>query len=482
MILTLKIRLKWVSANSHPLTSLVTAMFVGVVSACATKETRTLNEPSLSETTRKQERSSQSPDTKEASDNRGIQNPLAKPQATPNSTSAQLPMVTLFERSIAKRDCDAIRTLQNRIITSPESFSTSVALATAWCTLQKSPQDKDSLTRFLNASEQIIKYETPLFDASFIEQLKSEAYALTGDLSSSRDALTKAIQLSALNFTALISSQTTKSDLQIIEPLLNPTQLALLKELRTILASPEAQSTAIAKLDELLSQTSAAPVREKLLSVRLKLFSAFELSFASELTALEELRLKGDRTAFDETVKKVRRIFPARPFQIRLDQVAGTEPAQKNNSTEVATGVSANQCENLNPTAILNSSERFNLTPEKAIQLAKFSLNDGKPGEAVEILDSLNESSKNEKTRSLRREASEAHIKELRRKASEIYKKVSIVADPQAKLDSLLQCKQILENVLTRYPDTDTLTRKNIQKFMTSVVDDLAALKKVTKK
>jgi hypothetical protein len=66
----------------------------------------------------------------------------------------------------------------------------------------------------------------------------------------------------------------------------------------------------------------------------------------------------------------------------------------------------------------------------------------------------------------------------MRRKASEIYKKVAIIGDTQGKLDSLSQCKQILESILSRYPETDSYTRRNIQKFLNSVSDNISELKK----
>ncbi|NBW81215.1 hypothetical protein EBR21_05625 [bacterium] len=402
-----------------------------------------------------------------------------KNSAGQNSTSgSSIPFVTQFEGALAKRDCAAIRSLESQLIAPPESYANSVILATAWCAHQKSPEDSVALAKFVSAADKAIKLEAPLFSPAFIEQLKGESYSAAGDNNSARASFGKSISVSALQFMSFVSGPALKNDLQSLEPMLTGAQSSLLKEIRTSLTDSSTQSVALNKMDELLSQLPPGGARDRLLASRLRLFSALELTFASQLSTLEETRMKGNTAALEEETSKIRKLFPGRPHQMRIDSITGTATSNKTAAVDPSTAAPGNQCNTLTPTAVLNSNERYDLSSDKALQLAKMALNEGKPGDAVDILDGLSEANKSEKTRGLRREASEAHVKDMRRKASEIYKKVAIIGDPQGKLDTLSQCKQILESILSRYPDTDSYTRRNIQKFLNSVSDNISELKK----
>ena len=390
------------------------------------------------------------------------------------TTAASMPFVTQFESALAKRDCSTIQNLQNQLIAPPDSYSNSAMLAIAWCAHQKNPQDKELLNQVQVAIEQSLKLESPLFDAGFLETLRAESFASAGDYSAARAAYGKALSQSALQFMTLVSGQAIKSELQGLDSLLTGGQAVLLKEIRSNLADPLTQASALNMLDDLLSQIQSGSVRDKLLAARLKIFSAFELSFASQLATLEEFRLKNDSLASEELTARIRRIFPSRAHQARIDSIVGPPVGGKSQPGESL----ANQCPPSSGTGNTALNDKGDVSADRVIQVARLALNEGKPGEAVEALDSLPDAMKNDKTRSLRREASEAHVRDLRRKANELYQKGTISSDKQAKLDSLAQCKQILENILTRYPETDSFTRVKIQKFLNSVSENIVELRK----
>jgi hypothetical protein len=400
--------------------------------------------------------------------------PSDKSDNKKSQTDPILGQISRFQSALSKRDCKTIQSLSQDVTLNEENNSTGVAFAIYWCEQQKSPKDKPALERVLSSADQLQKAEAPFLNTAFIEQLKAESLDAAGDTAGARASFAKAMSLSALQFMTLVSGQTLRLELQSIEPLLTGAQSALLNDVRTSLADPSKQANALTKLDELISQIPAGVIYDKLLATRLKLFAAFELSFASQLGSLEETRLQGNVAALETAAASIRRLFPSRPHQQRIDSILGKNPTTEG----VAGKPSTQQCAALSPADILNSADRSDLTSDKALQLAKTALNDGKPGDAVEILDSLSEVNKNERTRGLRREASEAHVKDMRRKANELYRRVAMTGDAQAKLDSLSQCKQILENILVKYPDTDSFTKRNIQKFLNSVSENITELKK----
>lgn len=400
--------------------------------------------------------------------------PKDKPQQ--ENAKSMLPFVTQFESALAKRDCGIIRQLESQLVAPPESYANSVALAVAWCAHQKSPHDKDALAKLIAALETTTKNEAPLFDLGFIEELRADAFMVAGESIASRQAFAKAIGQSALQFMNLVSGQVLRSELQTVESLLSGSQILLLKEVRSLLSDPNSQAGALTKFDDLISQLPTGAAKDRLNAARLRLFSAIELSFASQLVSLEETRLRADPNASEESATRIRKLFPSRPHQNRIDSLVGISTAKLNGSDALVTCPSSSTP---NAAAGLDKAE---LTAERALQIARAALNEGKPGDAVETLDGLSDAQKNEKTRSLRREASEAHVRELRRKANELFQRGNISNDRQAKLDSLSQCKQILENILVKYPETDTFTRNKIQKFLNSVSDNIVELRKAQAK
>lgn len=405
------------------------------------------------------------------------QNPQNTPQQQDinksDSAETSAAFVTRFEGALAKRDCSTIRSLEKQLVATPESYSNSVHLATLWCAQQKLPNDKELTTRLFAAIDQSIKNEAPLFDASYLEQLRADALSAAGDLQAARQSFAKALGQSALQFMNLVSGQALRSELNGLESILTGSQAALLRDVRDNLTTPLTQAAALTKFDELLSQVPPGSAKDKLLYARLKLFSAFELAFASQLAGLEEVRLKEDTSATEELSLKVRQMFPSRPHQVRIDALVGSQSGNKASVTDLAT----TQC-NAAASHPNGSNDKGELTAERALQLARIALNEGNPGDAVVALDNLSDAQKSEKTRSFRREAAEAHIRYLRRKANELYQRGTIASDTQAKLDSLAQCKQILENILTRYPETDSFTRVKIQKFLNSVAENILELRR----
>ncbi|MEY4066751.1 MAG: hypothetical protein RIR26_2959 [Pseudomonadota bacterium] len=405
----------------------------------------------------------------------GVAANTEKPQQ--DITRSAAPFVTQFESALAKRDCTTIRQLESQLVAPPESYANSVVLAVLWCSHQKSPSDKDLLSKLLSALETTVKTEAPLFDLAFVEQLRADALMAAGETTASRQAFAKAIGQSALQFMNLVSGQVLRSELQTAESLLSGPQIALLKEIRTQLSDPNTQAGALSQFDELISQVPAGTTKDRLNAARLRLFSAIELSFASQIVSLEEARLRADAAGSEEAATRIRKLFPSRAHQLRIDSLIGTSASSKTAGSELTTSCNAPLTADTSA-----NNEKGDLTADRALQLARTALNEGKPGNAVETLDTLSDAQKNEKTRSLRREASEAHVRELRRKANELFQRGNISTDRQSKLDSLSQCKQILENILVKYPDTDSFTRNKIQKFLNSVSENIVELRKAQAK
>jgi hypothetical protein len=405
--------------------------------------------------------------------------PIEKPtQNEPNkntsSSSSVRAIVTQFETALAQRDCEQVSNLEQQLVAPPGNYAGSVLLATLWCAQQKNPLDSEINSRLQKEFEDIGKKQVPLFDAVFLEELRIESLRKSGKVTEARSASANAIGMSAQRFMSLVSGHILRNELNDLEKSLNGKQLEMLENVKTSLNDPMSQALALVKFDDLISQLPENDLKKSLLLVRLKLFSAIEYSFASQLTSLEELRVRGENSKADERALTLKKQFPSQPHQDRISAIIGIETMR---APEQAMSQNQNACV-ANPNALGGLSERSDLTADRAIQLARIALNDGKPGDAVQTLDGLPDTQKSDKTRNLRREASEAHIRDLRRKANDLFQRGNVSSDSLTKIESFDQCRQILENILNLYPEANRYTRVKIKKFLDSVSENLTELRK----
>lgn len=401
--------------------------------------------------------------------------PMNEPQNPLESTSSSVrAIVTQFETALAQRDCNKVGELEKQLIAPPGNYAGSVLLATLWCNQQKNPLDAEVNTRLQNELSTIGKKQTPLFDAVFLEELKIESLRKSGQMAEARAASANAIGISAQRFMSLVSGHVLRNELNGLESSLSGRQVEILESVRNSLNDPMSQALALVKFDDLLAQLSESELKNNLLLVRLKLFSAIEYSFASQLTTLEELRVRGDNKKANDLAMTLKKQFPSQPHQDRIAALIGPETMR---APEVVNNQNQNTCPTT-PTALGSLTDRSELTADRAIQLARIALNEGKPGDAVQTLDGLPDTQKSDKTRNLRKEASEAHIRDLRRKANELYQRGNISSDSLTKIESFDQCRQILEDILNLYPEANRYTRVKIKKFLDSVSENLIELRK----
>jgi hypothetical protein len=113
---------------------------------------------------------------------------------------------------------------------------------------------------------------------------------------------------------------------------------------------------------------------------------------------------------------------------------------------------------------------------EKVLADAKNAMNAGDPSTAIALLDSLSDGDKNEKSRRLRRDAVEAHVKDLRTRARQQYLRAQSAQSQEIKIEALQQSKEISEQILAKYPDTPS--RPGIERSLNSITSEIEFLRK----
>ncbi len=111
---------------------------------------------------------------------------------------------------------------------------------------------------------------------------------------------------------------------------------------------------------------------------------------------------------------------------------------------------------------------------EKAITDARLAINSGDPATAVTILDTIPELEKNDRSKRLRKEAAEAHVKDLRTRARQQYQRAQSQQNKQGKIDALQQSREINEFILSKYPETPS--RPGIERSLSSIKSEIEFL------
>lgn len=391
----------------------------------------------------------------------------------------------LIEMSFAKRNCQQVLEhgrLLGIIVGKEKNHPVpqSTALALAVCECEAAPKDKDKLKTAQNALDAAIKNLTPAFDASFLENLRADIYLAAGD----KDKALKA-KRRAREFLVSLDKNIMQFDADILElgnalASLNEAQRAKFKDSITLSRRDDQLSDALRAIDELLSQVNNPDARVALVEHKSLIQSRQEQLFSLEASQLESKKTTGTREPeAREQAQELRKRFPARHFQVRIDAIMG----ENLNTTGSPTAV-VPAAENRSLSAPANAASPATSAPvgveagtaEKALIDARTALDSGNAEKAVEILDSLPEAEKSERTRRLKREAADVHVRELRMRVRDLYNRATSQSDKQIKLDALRQCKQILETILTRYPDQSG--RSGVERNLKTIVQDIEEIGK----
>ena len=108
---------------------------------------------------------------------------------------------------------------------------------------------------------------------------------------------------------------------------------------------------------------------------------------------------------------------------------------------------------------------------DKTITDARAALNSGSPETAVALLDAIPEKDRNDRTKRLRREAADAHVRDLRTKAREFYLKAQAQSNKSQKVDILKQSLAINEEIITKYGDT--ASRPGVERSIRSIKSEI---------
>jgi hypothetical protein len=381
--------------------------------------------------------------------------------------------IAALDRAFASQQCDKVMELASGLGISPPWRDTTTlppttAAAVAVCRSILAPGDLTKAKFASRVLEDLNEAQLPLLSAPWIERLRSDRLAATGNISDAMQAKQDEMQILRSYELRRRALELELRELSEPSPLFTADQRQALE--KVILASQNDSSLlrTLQDIDTILTQVHAPKAREAIIEQRAHLVARLEELFARDFARVEELKGQSKSSEARSLAHELKRKYPLSSFGIRLDAAVGESQWTPNLDTDP-----------------LRTPPAFGSTPapigdtalaDKALADAKAAINSGDPAAAVNILDSISDSERNEKTRRLRKEAADLHVKDLRTKVREIYERAKGQTNRETKLEALRKCKELLELVLSRYPESTA--RKGVEMNLRTINLDIEELAK----
>jgi hypothetical protein len=405
-----------------------------------------------------------------------------------------------IEAAFARRSCALVREHEKRLAPLREgrlSLPLSALAALATCEAQAQPQARDKQERAVALLTEAQKNLVPAFNFLFLEELKAERLEALGDSRRTLEARRRMRE-----YVASLDALLVKVDGEILRLSGGAEQLSAAQKTRHAEAlklwpNDDRLFDALKIVDDLLGEVVNSEARALLLETRSRILSRIEDDFAHDATLVETRLREGREPEAREAASLMRQRFPRENYTRRIDAILGVPPSPGSaplgnglGTDTVAPGGVLLPGAGAAPTDATSASAGGTfgdpsdngtagaavLTSDGAFDAARKSLDAGRPTEALATLSSLPESGQTDKTRRLRREAVDMHVRDTRTQVRNLYNRAGATVDAAQKADILRECKKLLEELLTKYPDSPG--RSGIERNLRTINQDLEVIAK----
>ena len=349
----------------------------------------------------------------------------------------------------------------------------STAVAVAICEAEAAPKDKERQKIALHLLDQMEKNPPAFSDEAELEIFKSEKLFAAGENEKGVRAKRRARDL--LNQTDERRIQLEVSLYEHSEGVASLSENQRNKYRDTVVLSRKDDSLfeALRNIDELINVTNGKEAREILAGTRAQILGRIEQLFSLEYSKLENKKNNGTKEGeAREWADAMRKRFPGRTYGMRIDAIMGGNAQIPAANTGIKGAINASPSgEKPAENAPVISDVALVPPVEKIIADARAALDSGMAEKAVQLLDSIADPDRTDKSRKLKREASEVHVRELRVKVRDLYNRAATTRDKNAKIDGLKQCRQILELILSKYPEHNG--RSGVERNLRTIIQDI---------
>lgn len=390
------------------------------------------------------------------------------------STTQPLEAVARIETAFANNDCTTVLETARaaQIPYGPDAQSPVwTNLAIVVCAAEATPDDQDRAKMALTLIDTAEDTFRSLTGSIWTKRLRANRYRALRDRSGVQRALRdEATQRYAdLKLVPRLELEAILIDTEVRETIGDSLANTLRELVNRASVAQTTDREDLASIEQLLATVTEPNVHKFLLQLRARLAAKQEENFVfSYLTALNRAR-RGEVEETRSELLELRRRFDAPLFTVRINGLIA-----KIETNDVAALV-------YSPLEIQMNTEATTiagvpLTAEQALQRAREALDNGDPGRAVELLDSVPPQARDNSIARMRTDASNRHVMELRMRVRSVYQEAKTTKEPKNRMESLEQARRILQEILSRYPETSS--RPGIERNIRAIDNEITELKK----
>lgn len=353
--------------------------------------------------------------------------------------------------------------------TSGGNLTPFAALSYKVCAAEIDPKNPEKAQAALAVIAEIEKDAPRPFYAAYLEHLKGSRYLALGDRQNALKAKRRQREILHEQVYQLMQIDMQLLELSDAASGLTPGESSKFRKIGELAQRDETLFEALRQLDELMEAVKNPEAKGLILEQRAYVVARIEQLFSLDASLLEQRKVHGSETEVNAMAAELKQKYPTKYYEQRIDGiVAGSVQAQPKTA---ATPLSAQPAATPGTEAPLSDEQKV----EKALVEARAALDSGNPAKAVDVLDDVPENLRNDKVKRARKDAMEVDVRQLRARVRDLYTRAKSQAKP-AKLETLNQCKQILEGILSRYPETSV--KSAVERNLRSINDEITEVGK----
>lgn len=391
-----------------------------------------------------------------------------------SSTEVNKPLLAFVDSKIIddlfeKKNCVAINDSVKKAGDHVNSLPLLSQMFVKICASEFEPKNSQKLNEAIAAINEVeVRYvKSGVVSAARLAELRGQRYLAADDKENAIKSLTRSRDLLMDSPLAARTIDVQLLDLYAATNALSPDERTKMRDAMHLAIKDDKLFEALGMADSVLAESKSKEARNIIYDTRNRILGRIELLFALDMSLLEGFRGRGQDMEARDLAANMKKKFPQKNYEMRIDGIIASAPLAPGAVPSTTPSVSA---------TILDDNLSDIQKVDRVLSEGRAALDAGQAQKTVEIVDSLPVNLQTDKTKRLRAEAMEVHVRDLRAHVRALYTRAQAQGSKPAKIEVLHQAKQTLESILSKYPNTTV--KVAVERNLKSVNDEINDLGK----
>lgn len=400
--------------------------------------------------------------------------PSTGTQSPVQTTTDHKPSLAIVDSKVVddlfeKRNCAAINDSVKKAGDQVQGLPLLSQMFVKFCASEFEPKNIQKLNEAIAMINEVeARYDqTGVISIARLAELRGQRYLAADDKDNAIKNLTRSRDLLMDAPVAARTLDAQLLDLYAATNALTPQERTKMRDAMQLAIKDDKLFEALSMADSLLTETKSKEARSIIYDNRNRILARIELLFALDMSLMEGFKGRGQDMEARELASNMKKKFPQKNYEMRIDGIIATAPLAPGAAPSTTPSVASTMLDDN-----LNDMQKV----DRVLSEGRAALDAGEAQKAVEIVDSLPVNLQTDKTKRLRAEAMEVHVRDLRAHVRALYTRAQSQSTKPAKIEVLKQAKQTLESILTKYPTTTV--KVAVERNLKSVNDEINDLGK----